>query len=408
MKPRSESSNSFLYRLLLFTLLLFAEPGSASSEEVVLRMQDGAQTEVTSLSWDKDSIQFKTASGDLDALPREQLKAISFRRPYSRKVTESIGLQLTNDDIYFVSDLLLTEERFLAKFDDQDISIPIEYVREVFFDVCVTNLKESAVDPGSDDVVILKNQDVVRGELDSFDDDKINFKTDLGSLKLPRSNSRSIKLNPALAADIPIAAKHAQLFLKNGSVLSTMPSTNMNEFDLSKEKLNVELPETGTLSILMSDICRIEFWDERHRLLNRDQPLRSHNEDYFGNIISFSQNRNASGQLLLSGDQFFSHGYGVRSQSELIFAVPSNAEALIYSVGLDDRADKNGAVDVHISLDDVEVSSHRLSQTDSHFLEHSALPIHGQKSLKLSVRFGLRGDVGDCVNWCQPYFLLRE
>ncbi|WP_231740012.1 NPCBM/NEW2 domain-containing protein [Thalassoglobus polymorphus] len=367
-------------------------------------MQDGAQAEVTNLSWEKDSIQFKTSSGAPDVLPRKQIKTISFRRSYSRKITRSIGLQLTNNDIYFVSDLLLSEERFLAKFENQKLSIPIEYVREVFFDVCITNLKKSAVDPEADDVVILKNQDVVRGELVSFDDDEIHFKTDLGNLKLPRSNSLSIKLNPALAAEIPIGSKYAQLFLKNGSVLSTIA----DDFDFSKEKLNVELPEIGTLSIRMSDICRIEFWDKRHHLLNRDQPLRSHNEDYFGNITSFNQNRNASGQLLLSGDQLFATGYGVRSQSELIFAIPSNAESFIFSLGLDDRADQNGAVDIHISLDDTEVSSHRLSQTDSHFLEPSALPIHGQKNLKLSVRFGLRGDVGDCVNWCQPYFLLKE
>ncbi len=395
------------YKTVILALLLTTVLGGRNfvfADDIKLQMLDGIRRMGEFVELSGDALSIRDHQGAEQSIRLGELKSISFDRKMKEYVERQTIVQLTNGDLFPVDAISLFEDAFIAKIGDDNLTIPLEFVRNVFFETTVFELKEPVVETDGNDTLVLKNGDVVRGELVLLNQTKVEVSTDLGKLKFPQSQIRSMTFDPELAAEVPVADKFVQLFLQNGSVLTA----SQWQYNSNLKQFHVEIFSSNHLKVQLNDLIRIEFWNPSILPLSRLSPTRFTSENFFGNSLSFETNRTLSRQTLVCGQSVYTSGFAVRSRSNLIFEVPVNAVAFIVSLGFDDHIKESGAVDVRVVVGGKVAWEDSLSHQQKAFVNVPPIPIQPQQDLELQVDFGKQADIGDDIIWCQPYFLLQK
>ncbi len=397
----------FLEKIAILALLLISISDGRNSvfaADIQLRMLNGTRRSAVLINLGQDSLLTRNDQDVDQSAPLAELKSITFDRKFKESNDRKTVVQLTNGDLFLVESISMLEDAFVVSIGDGNLSIPLEFVRNVFFDSTVFRFKEPTVESQGTDTVILKNGDVVRGELILLQGTEVEVLTELGKLKFPQTQVQSMTFDPQLAAKVPVADNFVQLFLENGSVLSA----SRWQYDSKLKQFDLELFSANHLKVRIDDLSRIEFWNSNIVPLGRLLPIRFSSEDFFGNPHPFGINQSLSNHTLVCGQSVYTSGFAVRSRSNLVFKAPANASAFVTSLGFDDRLKKTGDVDVQVSVGRQVAWKDSLSHQLNAFIDVPLISVQPQQELILQVDFGKHADIGDHIIWCQPYFVLQK
>jgi hypothetical protein len=246
------------------------------------------------------------------------------------------------------------------------------------------------------DVVLLRNGDVLEGVLQTLDGQKVGIEVEKKKVEADLAKIAAIALNTQLADTLRPKGPFGRLVLTGAGgrlLLSTATSdgTTLKGTTVFGASLEVPLERVAALDVLQGAAV----------YLAELKPAKYDYVPFLDESFDFAAGANALGLDLRLAGSVYDRGPGTHSFSRLIYALGGNYQRFEALVGLDDVSGRGGHARVRVLAD-----GKPLALANDHELIGGGEPlairvnVPGVKELTLETGYGGRGNhVKGCVNW---------
>jgi hypothetical protein len=291
--------------------------------------------------------------------------------------------------------------RWIRDLELPAVKVPLESVRGIVFDrpvdpAALARLLDRMLD-GSDsqDLLILRNGDLVEGEFAGLDKNELALKTEGDTSKIPIDGVRALVMNPQLAASEPFQGEGGLVSLTDGSRFRAR-----NLKFVSPDHLALEPRFGGKLRIHLNALESIRFLGGCATWLSDLAPADYRFEPFFQLEWPLRRDRTVAGGFLKVRGSEYAKGLGVHSRSTISYALDGKYRRFHASIGIDDDALGKGSVIFEVLLDGkVAFTSETLTGT-SPVVVLQPVDLTGAKTLSLRVDYAGEADILDHADWC--------
>ena len=246
-----------------------------------------------------------------------------------------------------------------------------------------------------EDVVILRNGDIVNGTLKTLDENAVQVsKIRSEQVKLEREQVAAIVLSTELARSVRPKGVYARLTLAEGCRLCLLSA------QCDGRMLDGKTIFGAALHVPVEGIAALDLYQGRAVYLSDLKPKRYEFTPYLGVSWPFATDASVAGNPIRVAGNNYDKGVGMHSQSRLTYELTAGYCWFEAWVGLDDQTGKAGNALIHVLVDG---KAQPIGEQGDLTLANSPRPIRvnvsGAKELTLSVEFGRNGDVQDHVDW---------
>jgi hypothetical protein len=380
-----------------------AEP--AGAPVFVLHSTADEQPAGALVKFDTTSVQVAggraVAVADLVALRRRDMPPPQVPNDRPHAVLAN-GDRIPGRGVSIASDKLL----FRAELGrEQDLTIPLTAVSAVWFTpraaarAAEPDGRRQLAEKRRQDVVLLTNQDALRGTITALADGG-PLKLDPGganqpAVTVPRERLQGLLLNTELTRTLRPRTPYYQIVLQSGARLS-FKTLALDGSDLAGTTLFGQ-----TVRVSAADVAAVNTFQGRATYLSDLKPRYEHTP-YTAVRWPVSVDRAVSGSDLRLGGGTYDKGIGLHSKSRATFDLPRGSSARRFEalVGLDDVTGRLGSATVQVLADDKPLLGAALELSPG-TPQPLRLPLPATaRTLTLVVDFGGGGDVQDHVDWC--------
>lgn len=289
---------------------------------------------------------------------------------------------------------------------DGDWSIPLSAIRAVWIDAPPADLPADPArypwdDGGKRDALLLRNRDVVRGDLQglTLDPPVARFKTaDKPAEPFAFTKVAAMAFDPTLARVRKPKVAYARLTLADGSRVS------VSRVEADAETVTATALFGPTLRVAWKDVIALDILQGKATALGDLKPKAAEHVPFGGVAWPAVVDRSARGEPLRlttpSGVSTFDRGLGLHPRTRLVYDLAGKYRRFEALVGLDAVSGQRGAASVTISLDGKPLAIEGLTNlTAASATLPLSIDLTGVKELTLLVDFGPGGDVQDDVNF---------
>jgi hypothetical protein len=251
-----------------------------------------------------------------------------------------------------------------------------------------------AVASRSQDVVLLRNGDVLAGVLNSLDGDKAVVEVDKRSVPVPLAQVAAVALSTELAQAPRPKGVHAQVVLAGGGRLSVTSAA------AEGGRLTAQTVFGATLRVPLEGVAAVDLRGGRAVYLSDLSPAKYEFFPYLDESWPLARDANAVGHDLRLAGATYGKGLGLHSRSRVLYRLGGAYRRFEAVVGLDEQDGREGSVRVRVLADGKAL---RLGGPDE--LTAATGPVavsvgvEGVRELTLEVDFGRGGNVQDVVDW---------
>lgn len=399
-----------LLRLCCGVVFLFAASGVFAGEQVQITGVDGTLHTGALQDLTRSEVALDDQS---PPMPLSSVLEIRFGTRQPRPPGAGSLVLLANDDRLVVKPLRVDEDAVSAAWPllpaSLPVDIPLETVRAVVFDLPHNRelraelLRSIARIPAGSDRLLLKNGDVLDGQVVTVDENSVLLESSVGEVAADRERVRAVALNPELISFPEAGAVRVLVSLIDGSRVTAHTA------ELREEGMLEIRPHFGAkVSVPVSTVASLQFFGERIVPLAELEPASFEFTPYLATRWEWQRNRNVGGGPLSLRGREFSTGIGMHSQSRLSYELDGEFTALITTIGIDDSAAGQGSAVFAIEVDGERVfTSEPLTGRDDP-LPVPRVDLAGAGRLTLIVEFGPLGDIGDHANWAGAVLIRAE
>jgi hypothetical protein len=249
----------------------------------------------------------------------------------------------------------------------------------------------------SSDQVLLRNQDVITGIIQTIEPTKIVLLVNDEEKPIVRDLVAAVAFDPSLTDYKNTNDFFGQVRLSDGSIL--------NVFDLASEdnKLRFKTGFAGDVAVDTNEIIDISFRNGRVIYLSDLAPATIETQAYLDGPEMFTKDKAVTGGQLRLGGKTYTKGLGARSRSKISYEL-TGFERFEAVVGLDEAAGSAASVRFIVELDGKpSFDSGEMLSTSSPV--EVKLGIKEAKTLSLIVDFESRGDAQDYADWANARFV---
>lgn len=294
----------------------------------------------------------------------------------------------------------LEEEKcWLVGFVSEEVELPLESVRAVFFQgenrsiSPPRGLVEALAEPRSDVDLLYVTDDSGRHSLEGFvesvDEEYVYFAWEGESHAILRTTVVGLVLanvageDPAPAIDVHLVG--------GDRILGEAGS-------LEEGLFTIRLSETAELAFPFNRVARIDIYSPRMRFLSQLEPSQQIHRPSFAFRMPLAIDQCVSGKPLTLGQHTYERGLGMHSYARVIYDLPGPFDLFLATVGIDDSTEGRGDCLIYVMADDREVFKTRIRGGEDPI--DLRLDIEGVRRLTLIVEQGEDFDLSDHVDWC--------
>lgn len=247
----------------------------------------------------------------------------------------------------------------------------------------------------SQDVVLLRNGDVLSGVLNSLEGDRAIVEVEKRSVPVPLAQVAAISLSTELSQTLRPKGVYAQLVLTDGGRLS-ITSASLNDAQLTAQTVF-----GATLRVPLERVAALDLHGGRAVYLSDLTPAKYEFLPYLDESWPLAHDASVTGHDLRVGGSTYSKGLGVHSHARVQYRLAGAYRRFEAVVGLDDRDGQAGNVHVRVLADGKPLPLGAAAADLSRATGPLAVSvgIEGAQELVLEIDFGKRGNVEDVVNW---------
>jgi len=375
-----------MHSALLTILGLLSGSGESARDGTVIFTRQGA---VTARTWQLDpdrGIDAVSATGDPIAIPSSALLVLSTGRD-AAPASGLVQVKLRNGEVVaaeFAPDPPPGSAAFVSSLWGR-LEIPIEQIASL--SLAPATLGE---DYPPAPFVLLANGDALAGRVQQIRPQELMVNTEFGETPIPMASVAGI----VFSDDPPqIDARRPGLYL-----IELSDGQRVYCDELSNDGRDMVRLRRGDArgQVACQSVRRI-VWPAAAIAWASGMAFSGNGTGYFGEKVTPLRDRNACGRPLRLGQRWFARGIGTRGRSRVTLRLDARWVHLEGRVGLDPWLGRTGHCTVTVTADDREAFRAELPPGAD---ERLAIPVGGVKELRLGTDFGLRGDLGDYVNWC--------
>jgi len=387
--------SSFVF--CLSTLLLAAAPLRA---DWTLTTADGlTRSKVTPVEWNlKDALAYTDDSGKVTSLPTRQVVTLDSGRKAGISEAPWI-LTLRNGDILFGSPTGLRAQFLQYKVDDiGSLEVPLKAIAtlQAAEDYKLSAPPRPPAAPPAEDLLLLRNGDVVSGVFLSTTDEKIQMQIETGPVTIDLSRVRKLTLG-GTATPRALPPLSACVAFANGSRLTT------TTLHWTPDGLTFTDPAGQERKAPPEQAIAAEILGGRLVWLDQLDPAKDQQVSLLNTSWPTQINHNAAAGPLKIARETFARGLGVHTQSTLVYDLDGSFATLTLRCGLDDSAAPTGTARPSIVLDGKVLWAPKdglMKVGDPP--ETLTLNITGGKKLELHADPGPRFDILGRFDWIAP------
>jgi hypothetical protein len=315
---------------------------------------------------------------------------------------EGLQLLLANGDRIPIESPRLDGERLNFKNDDLggETSLPMAAIAVLWrtapdrTDDAITLRRRLITQTRKRDTVLLRNGDVLSGDLSSLSGDEVVLDADKRTVKAPFAQVAALSLNSELTDKLQPKGPCAHVVLVNSGARLTLTSATCRDGTLEGQtafgaRLRVPLERVAALdvqggrAVCLSDMAASAY--EYFPYLDERWPL--------------VRDGNAAGHDLQVGGSTYARGIGLHGPCRVSYRLDGAYRRFEALVGLDDADGAEGDVRVRVLADGKEVDSASRELRHSDGAVPVTISVAGVKELTLVVELGRGGNVQDLVDW---------
>lgn len=339
-------------------------------------------------------------AGQTKTIPLSGLRAWHTGRPV--KPASLARVRLAGDGLLRTDAVTIKDDKLHFVRNMNKLAIPVEAGRAILFAAKADPLFDRALASPSEDfdqlVVTLRGKlRIVRGLIESLDDQQVVIVVDNRRVTLPRKGLHGVVL--AYVKRPLKTTGFARVYLTDGSIV---PGT-IAELPRSDGPLKLRLLEGGELSVSGKLVSRIEFQSERLQYVSDLKPAEVAEQPIVALPRKWRKDRCVTGKPLTLGGRVYDKGLGVHSRSQLTFATDGRYETFTAVIGLDDASGRKGDCEFVILADGRELFRKRMKGRDRP--ANVKLDVRGVKRVVLLVEPGANLDIADHADWCNAAFI---
>lgn len=384
-------------RSLSFFLLSLAAAVFARGEGLHLKVtaHDGSETELIDAHFSSDwrlTGKHEGASVDFDL---QDLVSIVFSDKSPPSTPKGPFLAFPTGE-RFVSDVQATDGENLQTRSSLtgEVSVPLATVRGFVITPdsqgALADLSRRAKEEHADQV-LLRNQDVVSGIVQSVEATKVMLLKEDEEMPIVRELVSAVAFDPSLT-DYPLTNDFfGQARLTDGSVV------NVHAMVSDGTKLRLKTSFGGEIVIEAKEVVDVSFRNGRVIYLSDLEPASVESEAFLDGPQTFHKDRAVTGGPLRLGGQTYTKGLGVRSRTKVTYELGS-FDRFESTVGVDESAGAAASVRFLVEVDG-ELAFDSDEMVVSTQPKNVDLSIKGAKQLSLIVDFESRGDAQDYADW---------
>ncbi len=399
--------SQYFVPLLSLGIVVFFQAGSAA-ETIVVTDIEGHKTNGTLISWSADKLIVDT--GSLQEISRTTIRSVTFEHPTNgvsggqSLIWFSNGDRLSAHPIKVTDDLLTVSWPLLGSVDPKPI--PLEKLSAIIFELPATMFDQyrlfadlETLPPGSD-LVMLINGDRSTGEFQRLDASFVELKANKNLLKLDRSRTRAIRLNPELTNATRTKSLRFLLSLTDGSRLTA------TSLESNGDMLEVNSLGLGKVILSLKNVVSCSLFGGRVIPISDYEPSKVEFTPFLSSTWPLVRNANVwHGPLVLRGTEFAT-GLGTHSRMAVTYDLRGHEQAFQSVVGIDDVANGAGSVVFAVDVDGKRVWTSPELTGKSAVISVPELTLQGKKKLTLLVDFGQYADVSDYADWCDAVLIV--
>ena len=293
----------------------------------------------------------------------------------------------------------------------KDTSVPLSAVSAIWYGPTAgehpERLRRRLVqETRKQDVVLLRNGDVLEGVLTALDEKIVTIEVDGKPVTVSVHQTAAV----ALSSDLTETPKPKGVF---GRVVLDAPSETEDGARLSLASARYGPGETLTgttlfgaaLAVPLTKLAALDLIGGKAAYLSELKPSRYEYVPYLDDRWEYARDGDVTGLDLRLAGSTYDRGVGLHSGGRLTYAVPKDSRRFETVVGLDDGTGRQGSVRVRVLADGKPLDL----GVDRELTAGAPLSIRvdlaGAKELTLEVDFGKGGPVQDHVDWVDARFV---
>lgn len=291
---------------------------------------------------------------------------------------------------------------------DANWRVPLAQVRVLWLDSPPTATPADParypwLDPGrKKDVVLLRNGDVLSGDIERFAEDgkSLTWKPagGKGPTTVDLTRTAAVAFNPTLVSARKPKGTFARLVTARGARLTVTAAEG------DADRLRGTTAFGAKFDLPLADVIALDVVQGKSVALSGLTPKRAETVGYGDLTWPWTADRTVKGEpirlLTARGEETFDKGLGTHPHTTLTYALGGKYRRFEATVGLDAATGRRGAAAVRILVDGKERSVPGLPQvTAAGGCVGVVVDVTGAKELTLVVDFGPAGDVEADVDW---------
>ena len=249
------------------------------------------------------------------------------------------------------------------------------------------------------DVVVLRNGDLLEGDLTSLGPVHAELEVNRKTVKLAADQAAVLAPSTFLASAVKPKATHVSAVLADGSRISLLTAT------CDGRALTGTAVPGIPLRVPLDQLIALDLLGGPAVYLSDLTPARYDHTPYLSVTWPLAVNSSCAGRELRLKDGMHDRGLGMHSEAKATYTVPAGMRFFEVRVGLDEVSGRRGSVRVRVLADGKERDPGRTRDLKHGEMLDVRLDVKGVKELTLAVDFGEGGDVGDHVNWVDARFV---
>jgi len=363
------------------------------ADQVLIRTADGLDLRgvLSGFSLTGGAV-IQTTSSASRRLRTEDIVALETKRPVQPPLAGDVAVSLAGGDVlYGRLSGTLPEGLRLKTTDLGTLELPLEsVVSVVLFPGGHQPLRQDPKGGVRDDVVLLRNGDLLRGFVLGIDAEQVSLEQD----------GDAVRVSMELAAGIYLAAVEPPHVggLHAVATLTHSGRVTLAELNWQDDSMEARLLHGSRVRIASAALVKLGILGGRWEWLTQHQPISFEHTPMLGLDFGYVADHNVLGEPLTVARQTFDHGLGMHSRARLIYDLRGSYREFVTEFGLDDNSGAYADVDVVVLVDGKQLLE-RPHVRPGRLHGPFRLDVSRAKRLELIVDFGAAGDLQDRFNW---------
>jgi hypothetical protein len=254
---------------------------------------------------------------------------------------------------------------------------------------------------GESDRLVLDNGDELSGLVEAITGDAVNFRAEVGQLKIETQRIAAMIFNPALKQAIKRQPSQAWVGLADGSRLVAA------QLLLDDSSLKITTAAGQTWKTAPQKLVFLQPLFGHATYLSDLKPESYRQVPFLDLPWPYHNDRNVSGGMLRCGGRLYLKGLGVHSAARLTYLLDQPYRRFEAELGIDDSTAGGGSVRFRVFVDDREKFTSETIRGGQPPVPIS-VDLSGGKRLELVVDYAEGADVLDHANWLDARLVKGE